>query len=129
MFASFIPAQRRAEDAVEGWGSVYGALAGAAGGVGPAATLSASFSTFPLNPGQQRGMLTQMICQCLSQGKLLPLGLMGAITIELELGDLHHCFALETPRVDIAWTMIQPEILCDTLQSTQVFLTLTPRLC
>jgi len=40
---------------------------------------------------------------------------MGAITVELELGDFHDCFAEEVVHTDVFWTMIQPEILCDTL--------------
>ena len=91
MFASFLPAQRPAEDAIEGWGSVYGVAAGGAGNVGPATTLSNPFSAFPLRPGTQRRMLTQLLCPFFSQGKLLPLSLMGAITIELELGDYQDC--------------------------------------
>ena len=78
MFASFLPAQRRAEDAIEGWGSVYGVQAGGAGNVGPAATLSNPFSAFPLAPGTQRRMLTQLLCPFFSQGKLLPLSSYGS---------------------------------------------------
>ena len=57
MFASFLPAQRRAEDAIEEWGSVYGAAAGAPGNLGPAATLTNPFAAFPIAPGTQRRVL------------------------------------------------------------------------
>ena len=64
LFASLLPAQRRAEDAIEGWGSVYGAQApgGGAANVGPAATLTNPFSEFPIAIGTQRRMLTQLLC-------------------------------------------------------------------
>ena len=115
-FASFLPAQRRTADAIEGWGSVYGVQAGGKGDIGPPATLSNPFSAFPLAPDTQRGVLTQLFCPFFSQGKLLPLSLMGAITIELELGDFQDCLFIQGGGIaPVTCQIIQPEILCDTL--------------
>ena len=114
LFASLIPAQRRVEDACEGWGGIYGAVAAAAGmGFGgPGSTLSAPVSPAPVRAGLSKRMLTPLLCPFFSQGKLLPLGLMGAITVELELGDFQDCFNVDET---VTWQMIQPEILCDTI--------------
>ena len=61
-------------------------------------------------------MLTQLLCPFFSQGKLLPLSLMGAFTIELELGDFQDSFIIQGNGVaPVTWAIIQPEILCDTL--------------
>ena len=101
------------EDAIEGWGSVYGQWNGSAGT--PAATLSNPFAAFPISAGSKRRMLTQLLCPFLtSTGKMLPLSLLGGITIELELGDIGDCFYADTTHAQL-WEISQPEILIDTL--------------
>ena len=111
-----LPAQRRTEDAIEGWGSVYGVQAGGAGNPGPAATLTNAFAPFPLAPGTSRRMLTQLLCPFFSQVKFLPLSLSGPVTLELELGDFQDCFIVQGNGVaPVTWSILQPEILCDTL--------------
>ena len=115
MFGSLLPAQRKAEDAIEGWGSVYGVQAGAAGSPGPQATLTNPFAAFPLAPGTSRRMLTQLLCPFFSQGKFLPLSLSGPVTLELELGDFQDCFITQSGVAPVTWSILQPEILCDTL--------------
>ena len=89
-----LPAQRRAEDIIEGWGSAYSTFAGTDGT--PASTLSAPYSAFPISAGSKKRMLTQLLCPFLtSTGKMLPLSLLGGILIELELGDFIDCYTAD----------------------------------
>ena len=100
---------------MEGWGHSFGGLAGDAGPNGPLQTMTNPLSCCPIRNGTKRRMLTQLLCLFFSQPKLIPLGLTGRITVELELGDFQDCFGVNVDGEQIGWQMIQPELLCDTI--------------
>ena len=89
---------------MEGWGS-------SSGGGGPS-TLSSPFVPLAIPAGVSRRLLMQLLCPFFSQGKMLPLSLLGSLMIELELDDADMCFASSGTN----WSLVRHVIFCDTVQ-------------
>jgi len=104
LFSMMLPAARQVENAVEGWGSQNYS--------GDQSTLTAPLDCLPLAAGASRRMLMQLLCPFFSQGKMLPLSLLGSLVIELELDDADMCFSTSGNN----WSLVRPMILCDVVQ-------------
>ena len=110
MFSNLLPAARRTEDAIEGWGAIYATTDGL-----PLTVLSQNFSPAPLAAGKKRRVLTQLLCPFFNNGKMLPLSLLGGITVELQLGDINDAFNKPLSGQVNSWEIQSAELLCDCL--------------
>ena len=64
-----------------------------------------------ISAGKKRRVLTQLLCPFFNNGKMLPLSLLGGLTLELEIGSINDAFDPGTGTNN--WEILQPEILCD----------------
>ena len=93
------------EHAVAGWGATNSV------GNDPS-TLSHAFTPLALAGGASRRVIMQLLCPFFSQGKMLPLSLLGSLVLEREPDDADMCFASSPNN----WELVRPIILCDVIQ-------------
>ena len=104
LFSMQLPAARQAENAVEGWGS--------SSTLDSPSTLQHPLQPLSIGGGASRRVLMQLLCPFFSQGKMLPLSLLGSLVLELELDDADMCFSGSGTN----WSLVRPMILCDVVQ-------------
>jgi hypothetical protein len=92
-------------DCIEGWG----------GQTGFNANLDVPFLPAPIPKGKSRRMLCQLLCSFFSQGKRVPLSLVGSVVLELELGDSDDCFDT-TAAKGFSWSLERMMLYCDVIQ-------------
>ena len=56
--------------------------------------------------------MLQILCPFFSQGKMLPLSLLGSCVLELELGGYDDCFKTATNITNL-WEIVRPMVLAD----------------
>ena len=108
MFGNFLSAERRREDMIEGWGGELPTT--------DAQTQHMALSDWSkpasIAAGKKKRVLTQLLCPFFNNGKMLPLSLLGGLTLELEIGGLNNAFDIPGTSTN-SWEILQPEILCD----------------
>ena len=65
---------------------------GSGGGTSIGARLEDLVHPAPIPKGKSRRVMCQLMLSFLSQGKCIPLSLIGSLVLELEIGDSDDCF-------------------------------------
>jgi hypothetical protein len=100
-------------DACEGFGSN---TAYQPDNPGVAATFSRPIVPVGIPAGSNRRVVSQLLAPFFQSQKCLPLSLLGSVVIEAELDNYSSCFSTDDGTYEPVWEIVQPLILCDTVQ-------------
>lgn len=101
MFHELLPAQRKFNDISETWG----------GAVTHTASLDDPVGIQPIAASSERTVVVQLLSSFFSQGKMLPLSLLGSLVLELEVGEADDAFS----GTGNDWSILQPRLLASVL--------------
>jgi hypothetical protein len=79
-------------------------------------TFSQPFKPLEIPQGASRHVVTQLLAPIFQSQRMLPVSLLGNLTIELESDNHNACFATASAEYEPVWEILQPLILVDSIQ-------------